>query len=472
MFANLISALQGEPSNDEQAQQVGVQNEGEEEQQQQQSSSMDMWRNITTGLTNTVKKSAKDLITSVQETDWKQELTAFGQGLSDDTKKISNKTVQAVEHLPDSAVEALPVLRQQGEQVKQKLGVVGNQLSSFGQQLYAGTKEIIETVKDQVEKDIGEAAQSVRKPNRTVSSNNNTSIGATTGAKYNRLQAEIASMQRDSSTYLEEPEDVDNFQQWRTNFSISSKRSEIDKIIKENAFMGELQQRIVPLIVDHDTFWTRYFYRLQQLQDKHAQRVALTSKEVKVEEEEVSWDDQPTPRIQNTHDLGTPQISEISEDPKEDEVSQEQVQKIEGFQNPVETQFKTKEDAASVSSSVVCVDHDNGNGSEASSQSSWQVVCDKKTPSPPISQDHSFSQAVPAIVEEDSEDSKQSQPPTILSPKKDETQTSQIQQQKKQQEKSKLSDKTIEEELEDFDVDDVAGEDDGEEVDEDWGTWE
>lgn len=36
------------------------------------------------------------------------------------------------------------------------------------------------------------------------------------------------------------------------------------------------QARIVPLIVEYDAFWTRYFYRLHKLEQKHAQFVQLT----------------------------------------------------------------------------------------------------------------------------------------------------------------------------------------------------
>lgn len=44
-------------------------------------------------------------------------------------------------------------------------------------------------------------------------------------------------------------------------FDLGSKRSEIEAITKENAFMSELQSRIVPLIVRFEVFWTRYFYQ-------------------------------------------------------------------------------------------------------------------------------------------------------------------------------------------------------------------
>lgn len=48
-----------------------------------------------------------------------------------------------------------------------------------------------------------------------------------------------------------------------------------------------LQARIVPLIVEHDTFWRRYFYRLHLLKEAHAQRAALAARAAAPPEEEV-----------------------------------------------------------------------------------------------------------------------------------------------------------------------------------------
>ena len=49
------------------------------------------------------------------------------------------------------------------------------------------------------------------------------------------------------------------------------------------------QARIVPLIVEYDAFWTRYFYRLHRLEQKHAQFQQLTQRTLaaQAEEEEV-----------------------------------------------------------------------------------------------------------------------------------------------------------------------------------------
>lgn len=61
----------------------------------------------------------------------------------------------------------------------------------------------------------------------------------------------------------------------------------IEEILSDNSFMRELHSRIVPLIVEHDVFWMRYFYRLSKLQ----QREELVKRASKVDlEDDLSWD--------------------------------------------------------------------------------------------------------------------------------------------------------------------------------------
>lgn len=51
-------------------------------------------------------------------------------------------------------------------------------------------------------------------------------------------------------------------------------------------FFACTQARIVPLIVEYDAFWTRYFYRLHRLEQKHAQFQQLTQRTLAAQEEE------------------------------------------------------------------------------------------------------------------------------------------------------------------------------------------
>lgn len=84
--------------------------------------------------------------------------------------------------------------------------------------------------------------------------------------KYSRLEADISSMQRDSATYCDEPADNADYQAWRANFDLAGYRPAVEALTQENTFMAELQARIVPVIVEYDAFWTRYFYQLHLLE--------------------------------------------------------------------------------------------------------------------------------------------------------------------------------------------------------------
>ena len=68
-------------------------------------------------------------------------------------------------------------------------------------------------------------------------------------------------MQRNSGTYCDEPEDAADYAAWLAGFDLAARKKDIDEIAAGNAFMAELQARIVPLIVRYDVFWTRYFYQ-------------------------------------------------------------------------------------------------------------------------------------------------------------------------------------------------------------------
>jgi hypothetical protein len=109
--------------------------------------------------------------------------------------------------------------------------------------------------------------------------------------KYSRYEAQVNAMQRDSSTYCDEPEDENDFASWVATFNMDDRKDEIDEILLSNAFMQELHNQIVPVVVEHETFWTRYFYRLNKLQQIENARVNLVKRATDGEEDEdLSWD--------------------------------------------------------------------------------------------------------------------------------------------------------------------------------------
>lgn len=56
-----------------------------------------------------------------------------------------------------------------------------------------------------------------------------------------RFEADVSAMQRDSSTYCDEPEDEEDYAAWLDTFDLAARRPDIDALIASNTFMAELQ---------------------------------------------------------------------------------------------------------------------------------------------------------------------------------------------------------------------------------------
>lgn len=234
---------------------------------------------FASSMVTSVQAKTHEIVSTVKETDWASEIEAFKKELQEDTQTVVHRVEDAIEHLPDN---------NKSKDLQGTLLQVQSQIGEIGRSFYVGTSELISQVNDAFQEEFAANAAAARKNNsRAVSAR----LGGT-AAKYSRFEAEVSAMQRDSSTYCDEPEDQEDYQAWLGGFDLGTRKADIEQIIKDNAFMSELQARIVPLIVEYDAFWTRYFYRLHKLQLKHEQRVQVAQRAKQaVEEEEVSWDD-------------------------------------------------------------------------------------------------------------------------------------------------------------------------------------
>jgi hypothetical protein len=67
-------------------------------------------------------------------------------------------------------------------------------------------------------------------------------------------------MQRDSSTYCDEP-DAPDYTSWRSTFDPAAEAARAEEVLRSNSLVAELEGRLVPLLVDKAEFWARYFYR-------------------------------------------------------------------------------------------------------------------------------------------------------------------------------------------------------------------
>ena len=80
------------------------------------------------------------------------------------------------------------------------------------------------------------------------------------------FEQRVSAMQRDSDTYCEDPEDAAAFAAFVREFDLDAAKTEVDAILASNSFMRTMSERIVPVVVEYDAFWTRYFFRLRALE--------------------------------------------------------------------------------------------------------------------------------------------------------------------------------------------------------------
>ncbi|KAM0050794.1 putative BSD domain-containing protein [Helianthus debilis subsp. tardiflorus] len=94
-----------------------------------------------------------------------------------------------------------------------------------------------------------------------------------------------------AQVFVEDPEDVEDYNKWKLGFVVGDKKDEIEELIGENGGLEEVYAKLVPNEVDDGTFWFRYFYKVYKLKLQEEMRAKLVKRSLSVDdEEELSWD--------------------------------------------------------------------------------------------------------------------------------------------------------------------------------------
>ncbi|KAJ0811695.1 putative BSD domain-containing protein [Helianthus annuus] len=213
---------------------------------------------------------------------YRRDLHDFTSGIKQETAVIREAAVKAVNNLP-SSLEA-------------GAGFAQNSLESVGQaidDIGATVTDIITHGKDSIlAVDYSDSDNNNIIDDSKRISNSSSSVDLGFPKPYSRLDAQIRTIQSDMNTYLNEPEDVVEFNEWKLGFDVGEKVQEIDDVMKENdGVVGEIYREIVPARVDESSFWIRYFYRVNKVKKAEEARVRLVTRAIAGEDdEELSWD--------------------------------------------------------------------------------------------------------------------------------------------------------------------------------------
>ncbi|XP_004247485.1 uncharacterized protein [Solanum lycopersicum] len=196
---------------------------------------------------------------SVLET-YRRDLQEFGSGLKKETELFREVASRAVKDLPNS-IE------------------VGTTVSHAIDGVIKSTTEIISQGKDTLLAS-SDAESETPDANQTLNS-----------GRYSRFESQLMNIQSDPNTFCVDPEDLEEYKKWKSEFDLKENSKEVEILIEENGSLEGIFKRVVPNEVDNETFWCRYFYKVYKLKQQESVRANLVKRAISIDdEEELSWD--------------------------------------------------------------------------------------------------------------------------------------------------------------------------------------
>ncbi|KFK42693.1 hypothetical protein AALP_AA1G027500 [Arabis alpina] len=200
-------------------------------------------------------------------------------------KTIATRSESVIETYRRDLEEFGTGLKKEIEVAQGSLGTVGHAIDELGNTVLKGTAEIIAQGKEVI---LAAGNESDSSDNNSSTSNRRDSFSS---KPYSRFDAQVRVVQGDVNTYCEEPEDLDDYKKWESEFLIDEKSDEIEKLLEESGEMRGVYKRVVPSVVDHESFWFRYFYKVYKLKQAEDLRANLVKRAISLDdEEELSWD--------------------------------------------------------------------------------------------------------------------------------------------------------------------------------------
>ncbi|KAK7303198.1 hypothetical protein RJT34_14100 [Clitoria ternatea] len=222
---------------------------------------------------------------------YRRDLEEFGSGLRIETAVIREAASRAVKDLPASLDVGASVAQESLESVGQAIDDIGSTVwTSTAQIISHGRDSLLASDFDSDSFDSSNYGNNNVIGNKLLNSSSSSGQGSDL-KRYSRFDVLVRALQCDVNTYLEEPEDLGNFDEWKLGFELDEKKEEIRNLIAENAVVEEIYVEVVPNKTDHESFWSRYFYRLHKLKQAEETRVKLVKRAISGDEEDdLSWD--------------------------------------------------------------------------------------------------------------------------------------------------------------------------------------
>lgn len=160
-----------------------------------------------------------------------------------------------------------------------------------------GSSETTEKVKKSLSSFLGVISDTLAPPpDKTIDCDVITLVATPAGTTevYDSSKARLYSLQADPATYCNEPDGPpEQFESWLSTFSLEDKKGEISELLVNSPSIRALYTKMVPAAVAHSEFWQRYFYKVFQLDQEEARRLALKQRaEQSAHTETLGWEEE------------------------------------------------------------------------------------------------------------------------------------------------------------------------------------
>ncbi|XP_061552651.1 BSD domain-containing protein 1 isoform X1 [Phycodurus eques] len=216
----------------------------------------------------------------------------WGGWLQQSFQAVKDKSSEALEFIKRDLTEFSTVV-----QHDTACSIVATATAVKNKLAVEGSSETTEKVKKSLSSFLGVITDTLAPPpDKTIDCDVITLVATPAGTTevYDSSKARLYSLQADPATYCNEsdgpPEQFDN---WLSSFSMEDKKGEISELLVTSPSIRALYTKMVPAAVAHSEFWQRYFYKVFQLDQEEARRVALKQRaEQTSHTETLGWEEE------------------------------------------------------------------------------------------------------------------------------------------------------------------------------------
>ncbi|KAM9340735.1 BSD domain-containing protein 1 [Symphorus nematophorus] len=216
----------------------------------------------------------------------------WGGWLQQSFQAVKDKSSEALEFLKRDLTEFSTVV-----QHDTTCSIVATATAVRNRLAVEGSSETTEKVKKSLSSFLGVISDTLAPPpDKTIDCDVITLVATPAGTTevYDSSKARLYSLQADPATYCNEPDGPpEQFDNWLSSFSLEDKKGEISELLVNSPSIRALYTKMVPAAVAHSEFWQRYFYKVFQLDQEEARRVALKQRaEQTTHTETLGWEEE------------------------------------------------------------------------------------------------------------------------------------------------------------------------------------